>query len=324
MCTVVVAFRPGTEVPLLLAAVRDELVERTWERPGEHWPEHPGLLGGRDTHAGGTWLAVAPETSGTAGRGPRVGAVLNGRPPVDTAHSGRPAAGGIAAPSAGLSRGRLPILMAAHGKLDPGAGELRRYEPFHLLGADAETAVLYSWDGREFAEQMLPAGRISVLVNSGLDEAEPRARRHGPTFAAALPQAGARVLREAAAPDEIWGALAAAGGRGGARCSAHGWVRRRRRRPLLAPGPRRPRRRPCVGVDLGDAPRAQPRHGALRVHRRPGRSRSVADGALTVVALRVNPVTMRDVFFRTGRATDQVVRISPRRGQLGEGNAMPP
>src|SRR5258707_11085443 len=68
MCTAVLSIKPG--LPVLLAGVRDELTDRPWEPPGPHWPSYPGLLGGKDLQAGGTWLAVLPSR-------PRAACVLN-------------------------------------------------------------------------------------------------------------------------------------------------------------------------------------------------------------------------------------------------------
>lgn len=42
MCTVVVRWSPGE--PVLLLALRDELVGRDFDDPGEWWPEHPGVV----------------------------------------------------------------------------------------------------------------------------------------------------------------------------------------------------------------------------------------------------------------------------------------
>src|SRR5260221_14114986 len=65
----VLSIKPG--LPVLLAGVRDELTDRPWEPPGPHWPSYPGLLGGKDLQAGGTWLAVLPSRR-------RAARVLNG------------------------------------------------------------------------------------------------------------------------------------------------------------------------------------------------------------------------------------------------------
>ncbi|GAA3101696.1 NRDE family protein [Streptosporangium carneum] len=150
MCTVVVSIDPSAEIPLILVGVRDEFTDRPWLPPGPHWP---GLVGGRDLLAGGTWLAVDPEAR-------RVGALLNGR--------------GVLAPERGrLSRGGLPLAVAAEGgvaDLDPAP-----YDPFHLVMADPAGARLWHWDGIEMREEELPEG-THVIVNSGWERGEENER----------------------------------------------------------------------------------------------------------------------------------------------------
>ncbi|MBB5084388.1 NRDE family protein [Nonomuraea endophytica] len=157
MCTVIV--RTGD--PLTLMGVRDEFADRPWEGPGEHWPDHPGVVGGRDLKAGGTWLAVDPATR-------RAAALLNGR--------------GVPAPDTiRVSRGDLPLRTLAEGGLP--AGDLSVYDPFHLVLADPSGARLWSWDGVRQAATTLPEG-VSVIVNSGLDPDDPRVIAQRPRFAA--------------------------------------------------------------------------------------------------------------------------------------------
>ncbi len=187
MCTVIVGFDPGADTPLVIAALRDEMRDRPWDGPGRHWPDRPRIVGGRDRLAGGTWLAVDP-------RRPRASALLNGWP-----WDGRmPWEGTYPA-----SRGELPLRALAHPSRDPLQGEdPTLYAPFHLLDADAHHADLYSWDGRCLDTRRIPPG-VSVVVNTGLDPADPRAARHTPVFAAARPDpdlARARTL------EEVWGA----------------------------------------------------------------------------------------------------------------------
>jgi hypothetical protein len=143
MCTAVLSIEPGG--PVLLAGVRDELTDRAWEPPGRHWPDYPALIGGRDLLAGGTWLAVAPAAR-------RVACVLNGRGRKAAARSRR-------------SRGALPLLAAAEAELERGG--LEAFDPFHLLTAVPETAILQSWDGERLIERELTAG-LHIVVNSGL------------------------------------------------------------------------------------------------------------------------------------------------------------
>jgi hypothetical protein len=143
MCTALLSIEPG--LPTLLVGVRDELAARSWEPPGRHWPELPGLIGGRDLQAGGTWLAVSPQAR-------RVGCVLNGR--------GQPAK-----EAARQSRGVLPLRAASGEPLD--ATALASFDPFHLLTAEPDRALIQSWDGQVLIERELAPG-LYFAVNSGL------------------------------------------------------------------------------------------------------------------------------------------------------------
>jgi uncharacterized protein with NRDE domain len=158
MCTVIVR----TGQPLTLMGVRDELADRPWEGPGEHWPDYPGVVGGRDLKAGGTWLAVDPSAR-------RAAALLNGR--------GRPAA-----EATRISRGGLPLRAVAEGAMPD--LDLTRYDPFHLVLADLTRARLFSWDGDRLDAADLPGG-TSVIVNNGLDPASERVAAFRPRFEAA-------------------------------------------------------------------------------------------------------------------------------------------
>ena len=58
MCTLVISRRPGEKWPLLIAANRDEKLNRPWLPPARHWPDRPDVYGGKDLLKGGTWLAI--------------------------------------------------------------------------------------------------------------------------------------------------------------------------------------------------------------------------------------------------------------------------
>ena len=58
MCTLVMLCRPGHEWPVLMAANRDEMLDRTWSAPARHWPDRPEVVAGRDELAGGSWLGI--------------------------------------------------------------------------------------------------------------------------------------------------------------------------------------------------------------------------------------------------------------------------
>lgn len=158
MCTLIV--RTGRELTLM--GVRDEFADRPWEGPGEHWPDYPGVIGGRDLKAGGTWLAVNPAAR-------RAAALLNGH--------GKPAD-----ETTKVSRGDLALRAAYTGE-GPGAG-LSRYDPFHLVLADLGQVRMWSWNGERLTTSPLPAG-TSMVVNSGLDPESERVAAYLPRFRAA-------------------------------------------------------------------------------------------------------------------------------------------
>ena len=141
MCTVLLRFDPAAAFPVLLAAVRDEYLSRPWEPPAEHWPHRwPGRFGGRDSTAGGTWLAVDP-AAGT------VTALLNGFP-------GLPPLGDRP------TRGILP--------LDGLPQDVSAYDAFHLVRVSAAAATVDSWDGATLTHRELTPGD-HVIVNQGVD-----------------------------------------------------------------------------------------------------------------------------------------------------------
>ena len=57
MCLLIFAHQVYPGYPLVLAANRDEFYARE-TAPAAFWPEHPGVLAGKDLQAGGTWMGV--------------------------------------------------------------------------------------------------------------------------------------------------------------------------------------------------------------------------------------------------------------------------
>jgi hypothetical protein len=145
---VLLRLQPDARWPVLLAAVRDEFLGRPWDAPAGYWP---GLFGGRDRVAGGTWLAVDPVA-------PALAALLNGaRLPV---------------PPEGVrpSRGTLALDALSPGDLGP--GDVSSYDGFHLLKVTLGTAEVWSWDGADLSHRTLGPGD-HVLVNAGPDAVDP-------------------------------------------------------------------------------------------------------------------------------------------------------
>ena len=176
MCTVVTLHRPGHAWPLLLAANRDERVDRAWDPPAAWWPDRPGLTGGRDRDAGGTWMAAGP--SGV------VACVLN-----------RPASLG---PAPGKrSRGELPLLAAAAPDAATAAARIAAldasdWRSFNLLVADRAGVIFVRGEGagRPVVVPLAPGPHIVTALDPD-DPASPRASRHLPRFrAAAVPDPG--------------------------------------------------------------------------------------------------------------------------------------
>ena len=166
MCTVVLSLRPGHPWPLLLAANRDERVDRPWDAPAAHWPGRLGVVAGRDRLGGGTWMAM---------RGGVVAAVLN-----------RP---GSLGPAPGkLSRGDLPLQAVEHDSAVRAAAALAAldagaYRTFNMVVADRAGAwfVRGLGVGRPEAWVLEPGVHI-VTAHDPDDPTSARGVAHLPRF----------------------------------------------------------------------------------------------------------------------------------------------
>ena len=172
MCTVVILRRPGEPWPVVLGANRDERLGRVWDAPDAWWPERPGVVGGRDRSAGGTWMAAN-------GAGV-VAAVLN-----------RP---GSLGPAPGKrSRGELPLLALEHGTAEAAAAAVAalpagEWRPFNMVLADRALAFFLRGTGTGRPEALpLPEGVSMVTALDPNDLSSPRTARHLPRFRTAAP-----------------------------------------------------------------------------------------------------------------------------------------
>jgi len=174
MCSIILRLAPEG---VFIAANRDEMGNRPWEPPAEYWP---GICGGRDTLAGGTWLAV--NRAGVAA------AVLNREGTLGPAPGKR-------------SRGELPLLAlreasAAHAATAITGLDAGQYRAFNMVLADAGAAYFIRGLGAGRPEALpLPQGVSMITSGEPNDIAMPRIARHLPRFAAA--------------PVSDWGALLA-------------------------------------------------------------------------------------------------------------------
>jgi hypothetical protein len=177
VCTVVVRWSDGQSAQIL--ALRDELTDREFDDPGPWWPEQPGVVGGRDRVAGGTWCATSVATGATA-------LVLN-RPARRQAAAGAP------------SRGLLPLLAVEHGEHWAKHVALDGMASFLLVLATPHGLATWDFDGEGLTPNEHPAG--THMITSGGPE-DRKADRHLPAFAAAEFPDGWRRLVQVSAPSE--------------------------------------------------------------------------------------------------------------------------
>lgn len=57
MCLIALAYKAHPRYPFVIAANRDEFLDRE-TAPARFWPEAPHILAGKDLRAGGTWMGV--------------------------------------------------------------------------------------------------------------------------------------------------------------------------------------------------------------------------------------------------------------------------
>jgi uncharacterized protein with NRDE domain len=154
MCTIVALHGLRSDLPLVVAANRDE----AYARPATGAIQlAPGIVGGRDTLAGGTWMGVTH-------RGLVVGVTnqRTGKPPAPDKRS----RGALV--MAALTAGTLPAVRALLASTDA-----RHYNPFNLLVGDgAELLVAYARDDvAEIHMESLSPG-LWVLANDRIDSPE--------------------------------------------------------------------------------------------------------------------------------------------------------
>lgn len=162
MCLIVLAWRKHPDLPLIVAANRDEFHARP-AAPAAFWEDQPGILGGRDLEARGTWMGVS--------RSGRFAAVTNFR--------------GAFEPRAAESRGSLVTrFLAGSEKPGPYTAHLQKtlYSGFNLLASDGEE--LWWTSNRDGTPRKLEPG-IYGLGNALLDspDVEPAKK----AFADAIP-----------------------------------------------------------------------------------------------------------------------------------------
>ena len=157
MCLVVVAWKARDDLPLIVAANRDEWRDRPSE-PAHWWNEIPEVLAGRDLKAGGTWMGVT--------RAGRFAAITNFRDPSERRTTAR-------------SRGELVIEFLAgtatpRSFLEDVAARASRYNGFNLFAGDGRE--LWYFSSREARARPVEPG-VHGLSNHVLDEPWPKVVR---------------------------------------------------------------------------------------------------------------------------------------------------
>ena len=153
MCLIGFRWHPGTAVPLLVAANRDEFYDRPTAPMA--WWEGGHLLAGRDLKAGGTWLGLT--------RTGRFAALTNHRDPA------------LVQPD-GPSRGRLPLAFLEGGEsperfLEDLRQDAGASSPYNLLLCDGTHLVGY--ESRSDRVMRFEPG-VHAVSNGAFDEPWPK------------------------------------------------------------------------------------------------------------------------------------------------------
>ncbi len=173
MCTLVLLRRPGHDWPVVVAANRDEMIDRPWQPPARHWPDRPEVVAGLDELAGGSWFGINDHGV--------VAGILNRFGSLGPAPGQR-------------SRGELVLEALDHAdalaaatalsELDP-----RAYRSFNLIIADNRDAFWLRHADPSVTLPIMtrPLGPGLAMIAAGdLDDADtPRLQRYRPSFAAA-------------------------------------------------------------------------------------------------------------------------------------------
>lgn len=191
MCLILFGFQPNNHFKLVVAANRDEFYRRP-SRVAGYWPEHPGLLAGKDLQMGGSWLGIT--------RTGRFAAVTNFRetPPASVPPRSR----------GDLTTNFLLGEMTPTEYLAEVDTRATEYNAFNLLVGDGDS--LYYYCNRQAVIQRLEAG-IYGLSNQLLDCEWPKVRS-GRQQLARLLQSGYdeaalfSLLSERGSGDEPWSA----------------------------------------------------------------------------------------------------------------------
>ena len=170
MCTFVILRRPDQDWPVLIAANRDEMLDRAWHQPARHWHDRLDVVAGKDELAGGTWLGMNDHGV--------VAAILNRRDSLGPKEGYR-------------SRGELPLEALDHADAKTAAESLvdinpKGYRPFNMVVADNTDAYWLKLTETHWGPHVnltaIPAGLSMVTSSDRNDTSSARIRTYLPQF----------------------------------------------------------------------------------------------------------------------------------------------
>ena len=181
MCTQIVLYRPNHQWPILIAANRDEMLDRPWQPPGRHWHDHPGVVAGLDELGKGSWFGL--NDSGV------VAGIMNRRNTLGPVPGKR-------------TRGELVLQALDYPDAKTAAAALARINPdeyraFNLIIVDRRGAywlrLAAAEDKCDIDVTQLKPGLSMITAYDCNDTSSPRVRRYLPLFLAApvpIPEQG--------------------------------------------------------------------------------------------------------------------------------------
>ncbi|HUP29334.1 MAG TPA: NRDE family protein [Usitatibacter sp.] len=166
MCLVLLAWRVRDDLPLVVAANRDEWRDRPAEA-AHWWPGKPAIFAGRDLKAGGTWMGIS--------RQGRFAAVTNFRDPTDKRSTARSRGELVTEYLRSAEPADLFIMSISQRASD--------YNGFNLIVGDTDS--LWYFGSHEGEAREIEPG-VHGLSNHVLDEPWPKVTRGRAAMEAAL------------------------------------------------------------------------------------------------------------------------------------------
>ncbi|MGQ4810414.1 hypothetical protein NKDENANG_03880 [Candidatus Entotheonellaceae bacterium PAL068K] len=152
MCILMVAYRRVRAYPIVLAANRDEFLDRPAQEP-DLLGSYPAIWGGRDVRVGGTWLGVNAH-------GLVVGLTNRRTNPKQENDPSRRSRGLLCLDALHYSTADEVVLWLCQQSPD-------RYNPFNLLIADQQVAYWIAYERTSQTHRLEPG--LHILANGDLN-----------------------------------------------------------------------------------------------------------------------------------------------------------